>query len=159
MAHMASGFPGARIVGVELDPHNAALARHNIEPWSDRCEVINAAVWPEDGEVRFNSHPRNEDGASVASEGRLTATAISLNSLHERTGSADFVKMDVEGGEAQLLTRQTAWAAEVGCLAVECHPPYSIEQGLYDLRALGFSVYALRQSRRRRARDCAVGVR
>ena len=159
MAHMASVFPRARIVGVELDPSNAALARENVQPWADRCEVINAAVWPHDGEVHFESHPGQEDGASVASSGQLTATAISLDSLRGKVGAADFVKMDVEGAEAELLTHETQWALEVRCLAVECHPPYSVEQGLRDLRALGFSVYALRQTWRRRARDCAVGIR
>jgi FkbM family methyltransferase len=159
MAHMATVFPTARIIGVELDPSNASLARRNVRRWGTRCEVINAAVWPDDGEVHFESYPGQEDGAAVASSGHQTATAISLDSLCLRVGAADFVKMDVEGAEAELLTRGTRWADEVRCLAVECHPPYSVEQGLRDLAALGFSAYPLRQTWRRRARDCAVGVR
>lgn len=159
MAHMASAFPEARIVGVELDPCNAALARLNVSQWRDRCEVLAAAVWPDDGEVHFEIYPGEEDGAAVAAGGRYVASAISLDSLRARVGPADFVKMDVEGTESKLLTRSTGWADHVRCLAVECHPPYSLEQGLQDLTALGFSVYALRQTWRRRARDCAVGLR
>jgi len=47
MAHLAHTFPPAHIVGVELDPANATLARRNTQPWADRCEVICAPVWSE----------------------------------------------------------------------------------------------------------------
>ena len=53
MAHFAFLFPHARVLGVELDGENVALARQNLAPWSDRCEVIHAAVWSTDGEVRY----------------------------------------------------------------------------------------------------------
>ncbi len=53
MADIAQRHPRARIVGVELDSENAALARANLEPWGERCEVIEAAVWPHDGDIRY----------------------------------------------------------------------------------------------------------
>src|SRR3954452_12438741 len=51
MAHNAVLHPGARIVGVELDPRTAELARLNVAAWADRCQVLQGAVWVADGEV------------------------------------------------------------------------------------------------------------
>jgi FkbM family methyltransferase len=53
VAHLAFRFPHARVLGVELDEENVALARRNVAPWADRCGVIHAAVWPSDGEVQY----------------------------------------------------------------------------------------------------------
>jgi hypothetical protein len=53
MAHFAVLYPSARIVGIELDGENARLCRTNVASWADRCEVIEAAFWPERGCVSF----------------------------------------------------------------------------------------------------------
>jgi hypothetical protein len=50
----------------------------------------------------------------------------------------DFVKMDIEGAEAQVLRRATEWAERVRSIKVEVHRTYSVSDGANDLRALGF---------------------
>jgi len=85
--------------------------------------------------------------------------AVSLNTLLARRGPPDYVKVDVEGGERQLLNEATDWALCVRCISVECHPPYRLGDCVADLERLGFDTLALPQTLRRRARDCAVGVR
>ena len=57
MADLAVRHPRARIVGLEMDAENAALARENTSAWSDRCEVIEAAAWPSDGQLGTCSWP------------------------------------------------------------------------------------------------------
>jgi len=159
MAHMAHLFPSARVVGLEMDPANAALARKNVAPWDIRCEVVEAAAWTTDGTVRFRGEPGRNDGARVSAQGRQVAPALSLNTLLGMTGPPDFVKMDVEGAEEALLSHNTEWASATRCIAVECHPPYTLGHCRGDLESLGFSVRAFPQSWRRRARDCAIGDR
>ena len=159
MADLAHRYPQAEIVGVEMDRDNAEVARRNVGAWDARCEVLQGAVWPEDGEVHYRSEHGHEDGVSISEEGGSTAPAISLNTLLRRTGPPDYVKMDIEGAEEAVLGENTEWARAVRCIAVECHQPYSLERCLGDLEALGFDVYPLRRSLRRRAQDCAVGVR
>lgn len=159
MTHMARLFPAARVVGVELDPANASVAKTNLSRFGDRCSLIEAAVWPEDGTVRFERQDGAEDGTAVRPGGSHVVRAVSLNSLLEATGPPDYVKIDIEGAEAEVLRRGTEWAAAVRSIGVECHPPYTLQDCAADLRRLGFQVRLLPQTRKRRARDAVVGIR
>jgi FkbM family methyltransferase len=161
MADMAVEYPDARVVGVELDGANAALARRNFEPWDDRCELIEAAAWPEDGETWYHRWPgatsayyAHEPTPGEEPQGPVVPT-LSLNTLLERTGGpVSYVKMDVEGAERELLSRNTEWAGEVGCIKVEVHGDYTAADCVRDLERLGFKA---RRSRRQRA--AVIGVR
>jgi FkbM family methyltransferase len=161
MADMGVEFPDARIVGVELDADNAALARRNFESWDDRASLIEAAAWPEDGETWYHRWPGGTSGyyaheptPGEEPQGPVVPT-LSLNTLLERTGGpVQFVKMDVEGAERDLLTKNTEWAAQVGCIKVEVHGEYTPDDCVRDLEALGF------KARRDRRHPAAVlGVR
>ena len=161
MADMAVEFPDARVVGVELDAANAALARRNFEPWDDRAELIEAAAWPEDGETWYHRWPGGTSGyyAHEPSPGHEpqgpVVPTLSLDTLLERTGGpVSYVKMDVEGAERELLSRNTGWAAEVGCIKVEVHGDYTVDDCARDLERLGFKA---RRDRRHGA--AVVGVR
>jgi FkbM family methyltransferase len=156
MADMALRWPEARIVGVELDADNAALARRNFEPWDDRCELVEAAAWPEDGETWYHRWP----GATSAyyahapggePQGPVVPT-LSLDTLLDRCGGGPvaYVKMDVEGAERELLTRNTGWASEVACIKVETHGDYTPDDCVADLERLGF------EARRDRRHEAAV---
>jgi FkbM family methyltransferase len=158
MADMAVRYPQARIVGIELDAANAALARANLQPWSDRCELLEGAVCSEDGVARYEGEAGNEYGFRVVGAGAgaaRSATAFSLNTILARVGgAADYVKMDIEGAERDVLRANTAWAQHVRMVKVEAHAPYAVSECISDLQLLGFSV------RRDRSHEaCAVGIR
>jgi FkbM family methyltransferase len=168
MAHLAVRYPQARIVGVELDADNAALCRENIAPWADRCELLNAAVWTRDGEVRYQRDGldalsfRVQEDAHGETAGDAVTPAWSLDTLLRRCGEGavvDYVKMDVEGAEQQLLREQTDWAAKVRAIKVEVHEPYTPEACIEDLRRLGFSAQLDPGWRRRLGKPPVVGVR
>jgi FkbM family methyltransferase len=114
IADLAVRYPDARILGVELDPGNAAICRANVEPWCDRVELLEAAVWVSDGEVSFAAERGNEYGVRVVSgeeAGGLRARAISLDTLAALDPRpVDYVKMDVEGAEREILAAGGAWA-------------------------------------------------
>lgn len=162
VAHFAQLCPAARVVGVELDGTNAAMARTNVTPWAERCEVVQAGVWTEDGTVSYRRDQGQEYGFRVApliqddSEPNASAPALSLNSLlaEKGRGRIDFVKMDIEGAESRVLRENTEWAASVTAIKVEIHDPYSVPDCIADLHRLGFDT---------RADDkhpaCVVGVR
>jgi FkbM family methyltransferase len=147
MAHLAALYPRVRIVGVEMDADNAALARANVAPWGDRCEVVEAAVWTEDGTINYERRVGHEDGFSIArhdpaAETR-TARAVSLDGLIQRLcpvpdETIDFVKMDIEGAERDVLRRNTGWTSRVRCIKVELHDGYSHAECVADLERLGF---------------------
>lgn len=140
MAHFAALFPRARILGVELDADNLALAVRNLSPWADCCELLHAAVWPRDGEVRYRGWPGGTSNYQVDEDapGR-SVPALSLDTLvRERRGPVDYLKLDVEGAERRLLRERTSWAEQVRCLKVELHGDYGPADCEADLRALGY---------------------
>lgn len=158
MAHMARLFPAASIVGVEVDHDNAVLARRNLTTLGDRCALIEAAIWWQDGLVSYSSRLGKEAGVTLDPSGSATARAMSLNALLSEVGSPDYVKMDIEGAEREVLSRNTEWASAVRCLSVECHGVYGQDDCVRDLQRLGFRAHALPRSRSWRART-VIGLR
>jgi FkbM family methyltransferase len=148
MAHMAERFPDARIVGVELDGENARLAEKNLQPWRSRCELVHGAVWPRPGYVRYVRESGRESGHRVVRNARAdpdlaSARTFSMNALLDCVSKTpgepiDYVKMDIEGAELEVLTESTSWAARVRAMKVEVHHPYDVGRCLRDLRRLGF---------------------
>lgn len=140
-AHYAVLAPTARIVAVEMDPGNAALASRNVQPWRDRIEVITAAVWWESATVSYAAPPGHEFGFHIvhSTDGDTrTAPAITVGELVETHGRIDFLKMDIEGAEREVLRRAADWADQVDAIKVETHGDYTAEMCSRDLEALGF---------------------
>jgi FkbM family methyltransferase len=147
MAQFACKFPHAAIVGVELDANNADCCRTNISRWGDRCQVIQGAVWTEDGSVSYEYDEDCQCGLAVDAKPHApgpatrTAEAFSLNTLvrrHARDWIIDYLKMDIEGAEREVLRQHTEWAGKVRCIKAEVHGEYSRAECLADLAALGF---------------------
>jgi hypothetical protein len=117
-------------------------------------------VWSEDGTVSYTGLRGDEYAFRIvqASEtGAWSAPAFSLSSLiHELAGSVgvvDYVKMDVEGAEEQLL-QLPDWSGSVGAIKVEVHEPYTLDRCLTDLRQLGFSARLDQE-----CATCVIGIR
>lgn len=159
-AHFAELYAGAQVVGVEPHPGNFALAQANVAPYADRCTLLQSAVWISDGRVGLEGKAGHEDGYRVSGTlSTMEVEAISLNTMLIRHGAPDYVKVDVEGAERELLNDATEWSSSVRCISVECHPPYSLTSCVADLERLGFDTITFPQTLRRRARDCVIGIR
>jgi FkbM family methyltransferase len=163
MADFAVRFPGARVVGIELDGDNVLLARTNLASWHDRCEVVHGAVWTSDSEVFYAPLPGHTAGHQVGGtgsdlpEGTVRVPAFSIDTLldrHAPGARVDYLKMDVEGAERGLLSEPVEWARRVGCMKVEVHDPYGVDECERDMRALGFETRT-----DPRHWGCVIGVR
>lgn len=164
MIDFALLFPHAEILGVELDASNADLGRRNLAPWSNRCRIIEAAVWPSEAGVLYRRWPGSEYGSAVVHVAQwdspladLQARSVSLNSLLSAHGGerlVDYVKMDIEGAERFVLQKNTEWADSVGCISVEPHTPYTLQECVRDLENLGFRATVTRERP-----PCVVGRR
>ena len=143
-AHFAVLYPEAHVVAVEMDAENAALARMNVSPWTGRCDVIESAVWTTDGTVRYVLDPGIEYGASIQPHGR-EVPSVSLNTLIRGGEPIDYLKIDIEGAEKEVLRQRTEWADSVRCINVETHgSDYGVRECTADLQALGFATSVMR---------------
>ena len=129
------------------DAGNAALARKNTSTFGDRCRVVHAAVWIENGPVNYD--PSLEQWGYHVGSGAASATAVTMDHLLEELGweRVDFAKMDVEGAERHILSAPGAWADRVARMQVETHNGYTVDQCVRDLRALGFDAAGDRRHR------------
>jgi FkbM family methyltransferase len=160
MAHLAVRLPRARVIGVELDAGNAALARRNVAAFDGRCEVLHGGVWTRDGTIAYQREAGHEVAFHIGA-GTATAPALPLNALLEHSGGGpvDYVKMDIEGAERSVLREATQWARHVRAIRVEVHPPYTVAQCCADLEALGFAAVPVRRPAGYEGMEPVVGVR
>jgi FkbM family methyltransferase len=159
VADNALRHPDARIVAVELDPDNAQAARRNTAAFADRVTILQGAVWDSDGEVPYEHEPGHEYAFRVADGAAASTTrALSMQTIlaHVPAGERiDYVKMDIEGVEARLLSGDAArWTERIDSIGLQVHDPYTVEACARDLAALGFEP---RVDRRRM--NYLVGVR
>jgi FkbM family methyltransferase len=155
VAHLAYRHPTARVIGVEMDAGNFALAEANTAPFGDRVRLVHAAVWTHDGEIAYDG---DADDAFAVRDGAGTrrAPARRLDSLLDELGVewVDYVKMDIEGAEAAIVGEDPAWLERVGAMKIEIHPPATYESLRTVLERRGFSC-----ARDSRHWDCLVAVR
>lgn len=133
--------PDARLIGVEMDADNHALATRNIDGLG-RVLLLHAAIWCEDGEVRYDAGA-NADAFAVGSGGaaQRSVESLTMGTLLDRCAveRADYVKLDIEGAEKDLFGRgDLAWLQRVDQISVELHGTLDSQSLVALLRAHGF---------------------
>jgi FkbM family methyltransferase len=150
----AWNYPGAEICTVEPIPDNLAILRLNVELNSPAITVIAAAAGPADGTARFpvSADPRLHSNviASPQTDRTVDAAVWGVPSLMLRMGweSIDLMKIDIEGGERELLAGRPSWLKQVRCIVGEGHVAagYGIEACRADLEPMGFRVRQTEQN-------------
>lgn len=142
-AHLAAVYPDARIVAVELDAGNVAVARRNTAHLGDRCEVIHAGIWTTDEPVEYANTTTQGFGIGGTGGATIVAPGITAATLLERCGSdrVAFAKIDIEGAERHILYENTEWTSRVDSMKIEMHGkdmPGVISDMIAQLRKLGF---------------------
>jgi FkbM family methyltransferase len=146
MVDLALRYPMARVIGVELDSENVELATYNIQCTGSQCQLIHAAVWFEDGEM-FYPRKRGEEWGFrlIDRDGQLHTTgqsvsALTIEAIMEKFGikTVDFIKMDIEGAESEVLRADAKWLKHVHCLTLEVHAPATLYGCMAILREAGF---------------------
>ena len=96
--------------------------------------------------VNYAGIPKyGEFGALIgAIEKAKTANAVTIDALLELIGGqCEFVKMDIEGAEREVLKSAESWIHRVGCLKIEVHTPYTLNECRNDLERYGLKVEVL----------------
>jgi FkbM family methyltransferase len=96
---------GGRVVAVEAEPHNAAVARRNAAAnAAPNLTILHAAGGEHDGRVVAFKEGLNGVVAPRGMPGSIEVPTVSVDGLAARFGAPDVVLIDVEGYEAHVLT-------------------------------------------------------
>ena len=124
-------LPGARITAFEPEPTVFGILKDNVASYElSNVELVNRAVWKEDGVLQFSPDAGSTAGR-VSADGSARVTATSLRPyLSERV---DFLKIDIEGAEYEVLQSCQDLLHNVERLFVEYHSFVGREQNLAQL--------------------------
>ncbi|HVD43228.1 MAG TPA: FkbM family methyltransferase, partial [Gaiellaceae bacterium] len=157
VAHFEALWPDAEIIGVDLDAENCVVARTNCR----RARILNVAVAATSGTQKYSGEEAWSFRLDPSGDRGVEARTLDeLTDLFD--GNADFVKMDIEGAEWDVVQAPGEWPGRVGSLLIEIHGTEGRRQAGIDemmgyLRDKGFkcgkheahwsAVWAKRESR------------
>jgi FkbM family methyltransferase len=149
----------SKIVCIEPDPRNLELLKENIinNDLSKRVEILAAAVNGEDGKVSFKicsaSNLNRIIDKEEKNESSIQVDSISLNTIQKKFGAFDCLRMDVEGAESIILSKNSENFLDsmpVGSIIfLEIHPGLYIggssamNDSMDVLRKYGFTSYEI----------------
>jgi len=124
VVYFAHAFPKAHIAALEPASDNFALLKANAGGLD--VDARHAAVGAADGETSLVDPGQGEWGyrTSDAGEGERVrvVSATRLVGEEREAGRVPFIaKVDIEGGEAELFSRDTEWVDHFPVLIVELH--------------------------------------
>lgn len=123
--------PAGRVIAVEADEGNMHAARRNFEVYEShtgrRIELVEGAVWNHDDGIVFSTE--GSMGSSAAdivgnrTGGAKRVASFTLSTLAERCDldRVDFIKCDIEGGEAMIFDDPRFFARFRPRMIVEAH--------------------------------------
>lgn len=138
-------FPPSQIIAFEPDSNNFSILKRNIESNQlNNIQLNQAAVWINDEEISFKV---NESEAShiLKADSCNKVKAIRLKTLLNAHPEIDFLKMDIEGAEAEVIEDCKDVLHKVKNLFLEYHGKVNETDKLNQLLAImknnGFRVY------------------
>jgi FkbM family methyltransferase len=164
VVHLAFLYPKSRIIAVELDRDNIEIASQNTRFHQERCKLIHAAIWSADGQVQYGG---SGEWAFHVVEGHLDdksnvrqAPARTIDSIFEECNldTVHYLKMDIEGAEANVFQGPMSWINHVQSIKIEVHPHYNpaatMENCMNALISYGFKC-----SKDNNHPQCVIGIR
>lgn len=149
------GAEGA-VTALEPSAYNRwYLERHIAWNRLDNVRVVAAALAADDGHRRFD-----ESGSSVTfrlGEGQGEVPTRSPSALAEATGRPTFVKLDIEGGEVEVMEEIADILPPDGATVVALHTPEADRLARSAFGGRGFELLPSDRLRRYRGRDAGSG--
>lgn len=123
-------YPGAKIKAFEAEPKIFSILKQNIEfNKVDNVELFHKAVWINNDGIEITSE--GADGSSIFGEGSKTKIdSVRLKELIEKEDSIDFLKIDIEGAETEVLKDCENSLKNIRNIFIEYHSFINKEQNL-----------------------------
>ena len=147
-------YSNARVIAFEADPFLADILRNNLQKngISNNVEIINAAVWIENGEIDF-SRDFADGGSVYGTSNNYRVKAVRLRDFLEKENKVDMLKMDIEGAEYDVLVDCKYVLGIVENIFVEYHSWSDKDQKLSEILSIleysGFRYYIENVSKRK----------
>ncbi|WP_449398231.1 FkbM family methyltransferase [Chryseobacterium wanjuense] len=137
--YLSLKYPDAKIIAVEASPENFLLLKENTSSFKN-IECVNAAIYFEDGTVNFGGEELSYN--QKISDSGIEIKAISVESLMKeyKLNQINLLKIDIEGGEVELLRKNNSWLEKVENIIIEIHQDYTQEHLNKDLVPFGFTI-------------------
>lgn len=122
---LAANHDVERIVAVEPVPENAAIARRNLARTGAATTLLQAAVGAADGTARFRGDRTSTVGATADASGGYDVPVLSMDSVLGHLppdARIDLLKMDIEGGEGDVVCGDLGWLDRCDRIVAEIHP-------------------------------------
>ena len=139
--------PQGRVKAVEPMPANLSLLEKNIaqNDLENVIELHEACCAAREGGVFLNLGPSSFE-SSLSHDfghGSIPVPALTVDGLALKNGKLDFIKLDVEGAELDVLQgAETALAKFRPALVIELHPPMAAEVPLF-MQQKGYGAFDL----------------
>jgi FkbM family methyltransferase len=134
-AYFASRYPEAKVIAIEPDGGNFDLLVRNTSAFAN-VHAVRAALWSTNGSVKIVdpgtgewafrvAETNDSDSAKLrledAARNRVPAVTIPEIMARHRLSFIDFLKLDIEGSEKEVLAGSAPWIEHVGAICIELH--------------------------------------
>lgn len=148
-------YPEARITAFEAEASIAALLRQNLQANGiDDVEVVDKAVWIDDGGISFGSEAADSSSIYADSATKRKVPSVRLRDYLLKAERIDFLKIDIEGAEIEVLNDCHDALGNVQNLFVEFHSYLGHRQSLASVvkvfEEAGFRYYVDTNQHRKR---------
>jgi FkbM family methyltransferase len=137
----AARYPVARFACVEPSKYNLPLLAQNLRPLGVKVQILDGAAAATSGSRYFEERTWRWGGKLAApGRGRLVRCYAVPEIMHAaRIDSIDILKVDIEGAERELFTKDADWLECVRLVIVEPHE-YPRDQVGADLARWGLDL-------------------
>jgi FkbM family methyltransferase len=124
----ASKFPAAEILAIEPDPTNFALLNRNVADLRN-IRTLHAALWSSETQVTISNPDakpwafRTDEVSGKIENDKPAIGTVTMDSLLANIDSsaAVIVKIDIEGAECEVFSKNISWLRLVDLLIIELH--------------------------------------
>jgi FkbM family methyltransferase len=122
--YLANRFPQAQIVAVEPEPSNFKLLQKNTEQYPNIFPLL-GGISNQSGQFKIQDSAADHWAFRLENceEGKGDGRMYTMSEVMEQFNmpEVDFLKIDIEGGEASLFQSNYEWLQKVRSLSIELH--------------------------------------
>ncbi len=129
-------YPDSRIIAFEANPDISKILKENIDNNHLKdIEIYNQAVWINDEGIELSVG--NADNSSIFGTGhKVKIPSVTLSSVLEREQNIDFLKIDIEGAEKEVIANCGNLLRKVSNIFIEYHSFKDKKQELDDILSI-----------------------